>query len=156
MWLIIVYFAVKRRRSADDSDCSTSSKHNYKDSRVYNSDEDSDVEISNELTGDKRKVLEFMQSATDIELQLMNFCSKKKAVAIIHARPFTGWIDLVEKLSNNKNLSTDLLNAAQQVLTTRNNIKRLMKKCTNLAFQMEKAVAAGAGVKEQPKSIAAS
>lgn len=28
-----------------------------------------------------------------------------------------------------------------------------MKKCTNLAQQMERAVAAGAGVKQQPRSI---
>ena len=97
-----------------------------------------------------------MQTATEAELQLMSFCSKKKAEAIIEARPFAGWVDLVEKLSNNKNLNTDLLNAAQQVLMTRNNIRHLMKKCTNLAQQMEKAVAAGAGVKTQPRILSMS
>lgn len=97
-----------------------------------------------------------MQTATESELQLMNSCSKKKAEAIIQSRPFAGWIDLVQKLNNNKNLSTDLLNAAQQVLMTRNNIMHLMKKCTNLAQQMEKAVAAGAGVKAQPRILSPS
>lgn len=117
------------------------------------SDEDSDVEISDELTGDKKKVFEFFQTATMNELQLMGSCSKKKAEAIIESRPFTGWVNLVQKLQENKNLSTDLLNYAQQVIATRNNIKHLMKKCTNLAQQMERAVAAGAGVKEQPPSL---
>lgn len=59
------------------------------------SDEDSDVEISNELTGDKKRVFEFFQSATAIELQLMATCSKKKAEAIMELRPYKGWIDLV-------------------------------------------------------------
>lgn len=36
-----------------------------------------------------------MQSAPQNELQLMTSCSKKKAEAIIAARPFKGWIDLV-------------------------------------------------------------
>ncbi|RZC42894.1 SWI/SNF-related matrix-associated actin-dependent regulator of chromatin subfamily A containing DEAD/H box 1 -like protein [Asbolus verrucosus] len=147
---------IKRRKSDEDTDDSAGSNHDFKDRRVFDSDEDSDVEISDELTGDKRKVFEFMQTATEGELQLMNFCSKKKADAIIEARPFEGWVDLVQKLSNNKNLNTDLLNAAQQVLMTRNNIRHLMKKCTNLAQQMEKAVAAGAGVKAQPRSLSVS
>lgn len=56
----------------------------------------------------------------------------------------------VQKLQENKNLSADLLNAAHQVLITRNNIRQLMKKCTNLAQQMERAVAAGAGMIRQP------
>ncbi|KAJ8959068.1 hypothetical protein NQ318_022324 [Aromia moschata] len=142
---------VKRRRSYD-SDDSTGSNH-YKDKRVFDSDEDSDVEISNELTGDKKKVFDFFQTATINELQLMNSCSKKKAELIVESRPYSGWIDLVQKLQNNKNLSADLLNHAQQVIATRNNIKHLMKKCTNLALQMERAVAAGAGVKEQPPSL---
>lgn len=145
---------VKRRRSYD-SDDSTGS-NSYKDKRVYDSDEDSDVEISNELTGDKKRVLDFFQTANCNELQLMNFCSKRKAEAIIEIRPFTGWIDLVDKLQTNKNLSGDLLNAAQQVLATRNNIKHLMKKCSNLAQQLERAVAAGAGVKEQPPILSSS
>lgn len=117
------------------------------------SDEDSDVEISNELTGDKKKVFEFFQTATINELQLMTSCSKKKAEIIIESRPFSGWVNLVQTLQDNKNLSTDLLNYAQQVIATRNNIKHLMKKCTSLAQQMERAVAAGAGVKEQPPSL---
>ncbi|VEN43099.1 unnamed protein product [Callosobruchus maculatus] len=146
---------VKRRRTSFDSDDSAGSA-GYKDKRVFDSDEDSDVEISDELTGDKKRVLEFFQSATVNELQLMNTCSKKKAESIVDARPFTGWIDLVQKLQTNKNMSPDLLNAAQQVLMTRNNIKHLMKKCTSLAQQLERAVAAGAGVKEQPHSLSSS
>lgn len=58
-------------------------------------DEDSDAEISDELTGDKKKVLEFFETATLSELQLMQYCSKKKAEVLIDSRPFTGWIDLV-------------------------------------------------------------
>ncbi|KAH1015833.1 SWI/SNF-related matrix-associated actin-dependent regulator of chromatin subfamily A containing DEAD/H box 1 homolog isoform X2 [Dendroctonus ponderosae] len=148
---------VKRRREEYDSDESTGSRNDFKDRRVFDSDdEDSDAEISDELTGDKKKVIEFFETATLNELQLMQYCSKKKAEALIDCRPFTGWIDLVTKLQNNKSLSTDLLNSAQQVLITRNNIRHLMKRCTSLAQQMERAFAAGAGVKEQPRNLSSS
>lgn len=83
---------------------------------VY-SDEDSDIEISNELTGDKKAVLEFMQTALPSELLLMSQCSQKRACAIIHARPFEDWRDLVNKFQNIKYLDTELLNAAQVNLT---------------------------------------
>lgn len=66
------------------------------------------------------------------------------------------YIFQVDKLQSNKNLNTNLLNAAQQVLITRNNVKLLMKKCTSVAQQLERAVAAGAGVKEQPPSLSSS
>ncbi|CAG9774088.1 unnamed protein product [Ceutorhynchus assimilis] len=148
---------VKKRRGDYDSDDSTGSHQNFKDTRVFDSDdEDSDAEISNLLTGDKKRVMEFFQTATLNELQLMNYCSKKKAEALIESRPFSNWIDLVTKLQSNKNLSTDLLNSAQQVLSTRSNIRQLMKRCTNLAQQMERALAAGAGVKEQPRNLSSS
>lgn len=62
------------------------------------SDEDSDLEISDELTPDRKSVLNFLQEATPNELELMAYCSKKKAEAIIECRPFENWIDLV--LSN--------------------------------------------------------
>lgn len=60
----------------------------------------------------------------------------------------------VKKLRENNHLSTTLLNAAQDVLTTRNNVRHLMRKCTALGQQMEKAVAAGAGVINQPSLLA--
>ncbi|XP_060522592.1 SWI/SNF-related matrix-associated actin-dependent regulator of chromatin subfamily A containing DEAD/H box 1 homolog isoform X2 [Cylas formicarius] len=145
-----------RRRKSYDSDDSNGS-NNYRDTRVFDSsDEDSDAEISDELTGDKKKVLDFFTTATLNELQLMQSCSKKKAEALVELRPFQGWIDLVTKLQSNKSLSTDLLNSAQQVLVTRNNIRHLMRRCTNLAQQMERAVAAGASVKEQPRNLSSS
>lgn len=59
----------------------------------------------------------------------------------------------VEKFNNNKMLSTDLLNATQELLCTRNNILRLMKKCVGLAQQLEAAVAAGAGRLTQPSIL---
>lgn len=54
------------------------------------------------------------------------------------------------KLQSNKNLSTDLLNSAQQVLVTRNNIKQLMRKCANLSQSLERAIKSELTVKKQP------
>jgi SWI/SNF-related matrix-associated actin-dependent regulator 1 of chromatin subfamily A len=80
------------------------------------SGDESDIEISDILTNDKKAVLDFMQSALPTELLLMNQCSQKKVNAIIEARPFNGWKDLVEKFQNIKFLDTELLNAAQVCL----------------------------------------
>lgn len=80
---------------------------------LFYSDEDSDYEISNELTGDKKAVLEFMQTARLSEFLLVSQCSQKRAHAIIEARPFENWRDLVHKFQNTKYLDTELLNAAQ-------------------------------------------
>lgn len=77
------------------------------------SDDDSDVEVSNVLTNDKKGVLEFMQNATQSELLQMPYCSQKRANAILEARPFRDWRDLVQKFQNYRYLDTELLNSAQ-------------------------------------------
>ena len=77
------------------------------------SDDDSDVEITDELTVDKESVLDFLNNALAIELLLLNQCTEKKLNAIIEARPFSGWRDLVFKLRSIKHLDTGLLNATQ-------------------------------------------
>lgn len=65
------------------------------------------------MTRDKKAVLDFMQNALPSELLLLNYCSQKKVDAIIAARPFKGWRDLVEKFQSVKFLDTELLNASQ-------------------------------------------
>lgn len=147
----------KRRKLNVDEDVDVDSDEgNYKD-KVFNSDEDSDIEISNELTGDKKAVLEFMQIAMPSELLLMSQCSQKKANAIIEARPFENWRDLVTKFQSTKYLDTELLNAAQVLLSTRHVVENLMKKCLRLSTNMEKAVAASASaITQQPKTLSSS
>lgn len=45
----------------------------------------------------------------------MHQCTQKKVDAIIAARPFTSWSDIVRKFQNNKFLDTELLNSAQVI-----------------------------------------
>lgn len=57
----------------------------------------------------------------------------------------------MEKFQEGKFLGTELLNSAQDVVRARQVVQALMKKCTKLAAQMERAIAAGASsVKKQP------
>ncbi|KAL4715911.1 hypothetical protein ACJJTC_013211 [Scirpophaga incertulas] len=135
-----------RRGSSGSEDDDYSGK---KAADVYDSD-DSDSEISDDLIGDKKNVFEFLNTSKITELSQLSGCSQKKAELIISLRPFKGWVDMVEKFNSNKTLSTDLLNATQELLATRNNIKKLMKKCVGLAQQLEAAVAAGAGRLKTP------
>lgn len=65
------------------------------------------------MTGDRKAVLDFMQTALPTELLLMHQCSQKKVNAILRARPFDDWRDLVEKFQSIKFLDTDLLNSAK-------------------------------------------
>ncbi|XP_076755232.1 SWI/SNF-related, matrix-associated actin-dependent regulator of chromatin, subfamily a, containing DEAD/H box 1 [Xylocopa sonorina] len=144
----------KRKLNREEDVDIDSDEGNYKESKVFDSDEDSDIEISNELTADKKAVLEFMQNALTSELLLMSQCSQKKANAITAARPFEDWRDLVQKFQNNKYLDTELLNSAQELLATRQAVGALMKKCLRLSTNIEKAVAAGAStITSQPKAL---
>ncbi|CAG9786923.1 unnamed protein product [Diatraea saccharalis] len=143
---------VRVRRGSSGSEDGDYGVKKGKDDRVYDSD-DSDNEITDDLIGDKKKVYEFLNTSNINELSQLSGCSQKKAEAIIAQRPFNGWLDMVEKFNNSKMLNTDLLNSTQELLTTRNNIQRLMKKCVGLAQQLEAAVAAGAGRLKQPTSL---
>lgn len=80
---------------------------------MFFSDDDSDVEVSDDLTGDKKAVLEFMQNAQAMELLLIHQCSQKRVNAILESRPFRSWSDLVYKFQSVRYLDTDLLNSAQ-------------------------------------------
>ncbi|KYN07495.1 PREDICTED: SWI/SNF-related matrix-associated actin-dependent regulator of chromatin subfamily A containing DEAD/H box 1 homolog [Cyphomyrmex costatus] len=145
---------MKRRKLNEEEDIDIDSDEEDYKHKVFNSDDDSDVEISNELTSDKKAVLEFMQNALLMELLLMSQCSLKRAQAIIDARPFKDWRDIVNKFQNTKYLDTELLNAAQVLLSTRHTVELLMKKCLRLSTNMEKAVAAGASsITQQPKTL---
>lgn len=144
----------KRRKLNRSEDVDNDSDEACFKDKVFDSDEDSDMEISNELTGDKKAVLEFMQNAHPTELLLMSQCSQKKTNAIIEARPFENWRDLVQKFQNNKYLDTELLNSAQELLATRHAVETLMKKCLRLSTNIERAVAAGSSaIKSQPKAL---
>ena len=135
----------------DDDTDEEENNQGFKKNRVYDSDADSDEEISDELTDDKRKVLEFLSKADAFELQQMHSCSKKKAELIIDCRPFEGWRDMVEKLQNKGSLGGEMLNHALDLLQTREVAAALIKKCGKLASKMEAAVAAGlSNVQTQP------
>ncbi|XP_042909421.1 SWI/SNF-related matrix-associated actin-dependent regulator of chromatin subfamily A containing DEAD/H box 1 homolog isoform X2 [Parasteatoda tepidariorum] len=109
----------------------------YGNEDVYDS-EDSDIECN--LTAAHAAVLRFFQEASFDELSSIPGCSKKKVDAILNLKPFTNWLDLVQKLSNDKALSPDLLNGAKKVLDMRNAISKLMAKCQQISLDMEDLV----------------
>ncbi|KAK3921109.1 SWI/SNF-related matrix-associated actin-dependent regulator of chromatin subfamily A containing DEAD/H box 1-like protein [Frankliniella fusca] len=78
-------------------------------------------------------------------------CTKRKAELIIESRPFEGWKDMVEKLQRKGGAGCEVLNAAQELLQTREIAAELIRKCGKLASKMETAVAAGlSNVQAQP------
>ncbi|GFU47913.1 hypothetical protein NPIL_450051 [Nephila pilipes] len=101
--------------------------------------EDSDFEEEN-LTSAHSAVLKFFQESSMEEMLGVPGCSKKKVEIIMNLRPFSNWADLVGKLSNDKYLSTDLLNGAKKVLDMRSVINKLMTKCQQISFDMEDLV----------------
>ncbi|GIY58865.1 hypothetical protein CEXT_191921 [Caerostris extrusa] len=111
----------------------------YGNDVFYDSD-DSD-NGGNTLTAAHSAVLKFFQESSTEELLTVPGCSKRKVDSIMKARPFSNWDDLVScKLSNDKYLSTDLLNGVKKVLDIRNSINKLMAKCQQISIDMEDLV----------------
>ncbi|KFM65529.1 SWI/SNF-related matrix-associated actin-dependent regulator of chromatin subfamily A containing DEAD/H box 1, partial [Stegodyphus mimosarum] len=125
----------KSKRKKYDSE--EEDDEDYGNEDIYDSE---DSECEENLTSAHSAVLKFFQESSADELGTIPGCSKKKAEAIINCRPFSGWADLVEKLKNDKSLSTDMLNGAKKVLDMRNAINKLMTKCQRIALDMEDLV----------------
>lgn len=141
----------KSKRSTNyDSD--DSADEAYAKGQVYDS-EDSDAEDSREMTGQRKKVFDFMNTASLVELQTVKTLSEKKASMILELRPFKDWADLRKKLESNKALSAELLNNAQELINKQNNVANILTKCNKLVQRLEAAIEAGAGIVEQPNIL---
>ena len=55
-------------------------------------------------------------------------------------RPYEGWLDLVSKVQDNRNLTTDMLNNTTGLLKMRDAVARLMDKCEKITEKMTKMV----------------
>lgn len=150
----------KKRRSSssnDEGDTFGDGEHRSKE-KVYDSDDDEDSDHKHNknsyvMTKDRRSVFEFMNAATVTELQSVKSASVKKIEKIEQMRPFSNWYDLIKKIQSNKYLSADFLNHCQDFLACRNNLTRIMKKCTKIVQRLEEAVAAGGGLVKQPANL---
>ena len=94
------------------------------------------------------------------ELTGIQGCNKKKALDIIKLRPFEGWVDLVMKLQASRQLNTEMLNSAVELLRMKSAITKLMNKCQKITAKMEGVVdqltATGANnleIKQQPEML---
>lgn len=129
--------------------------------KVYDSDEESgaEEEESPMMKGDRQLVLNFFNEASVGELAAIGGCSKKKAEVVVQLRPFADWHDIVHKFQTEKYVSTDLLNEAKTVLHVRSSVQKLMKKCEDIAKDMQSIVSRivngeeDAGISKQPESL---
>jgi len=127
---------------------------------VYDSDEDDEALSDENLTGAKKKVLKFFNEGGDQELTGIQGCNKKKVQEIVKLRPFEGWVDLVTKFQTTKQLNTDMLNSASDLLRMKSGVTSLMNKCQRITNKIEGIVekltscsASMLELKEQPKSL---
>ncbi|XP_023177140.2 SWI/SNF-related matrix-associated actin-dependent regulator of chromatin subfamily A containing DEAD/H box 1 homolog [Drosophila hydei] len=141
------------KSSGNYSDYDNSDDDDVKQSKdqVYDSD-DSDTEMSTKMTGQRKKVFQFMNTASLLELQSVKTLSEKKATLLIDLRPFNDWADLRQKLEANR-LSADLLNYAQDLINKQNTVATILSKCNGMVQRLETAIANGAGIVEQPKML---
>jgi len=116
---------------------------------VYDSDEEEDGPSDDNLTTDKKNVLKFFNEGGGQELTGIQGCNKKKAVEIVKLRPFEGWVDLVMKLQASRQLNTEMLNSAVELLRMKSAVTKLMNKCQKITAKME-------GIVEQLTSCAQS
>ena len=126
---------------------------------VYDSDEEEEGP-SEDMSSDQRKVLAFFNDGGDQELTGIQGCNKKKVVEIVKLRPFEGWVDLVTKLQTARNLNTEMLNSAVELLRMKSAITKLMNKCQKITAKMEGIVEqltncskSSLDLQEQPKTL---
>ncbi|CAL4092910.1 unnamed protein product, partial [Meganyctiphanes norvegica] len=129
--------------------------YNVGSAKVYDSS-DSENEGDFEVTPERQIVLNFFNEGTLPELAAISSCSKKKADVILEIRPFQDWEDIVTKFRTAKHVNTDLLNEAKNVLNMRCTVKNLLKRCQNIALDMQDIVSRiisgeeDAGISKQP------
>lgn len=90
--------AKKKSSEFSDADCDDVDDAPMEtcDHPVYDSDEDSDdYDVPEEVWGQRKSVLDFLNSATQNELMSVKSCSEKKIAAILESRPFSDWNELV-------------------------------------------------------------
>lgn len=104
------------------------------------------------MTKDRKNVLEFLNTATIVELMTVKNCTSKRIEVLLPLRPFTDWADLIQKIEISKT-TPKLLNSCQEFLDQRNNMDRIMKKCKRLVVQLEAAVSNGSTVVKQPSTL---
>lgn len=113
----------KKRRndsenSGGDDDDDGGDTNSRPTDRVYNSDDEDDSDFEQQadtykMTKDRRHVFDFMNTANPNEFISVRGCTARKIDILFDLRPFTSWIDMIQKLQSQKHLSTDLLNACQ-------------------------------------------
>lgn len=141
----------KPRRESEDVVDSDGGEYN-KSSNVFDSDDSENEGYTPEMNIQRKEVYDFFNNANVGELTSIKSCSLKKAEIIIENRPYRNWEELVSKFQE-KPLQTDLLNNCQEYLDKRNSLKKLMKKCKAIVLKLERAVADGAGINEQPFTL---
>lgn len=105
------------------------------------------------MTPQRKKVFNFINTATLSELQQIKGCSEKKASVVLELRPFENWKDLVKKCNEHKSITPELLNLCQDLLNKRNNVVNIMEKCQTMVTKLEKAISENGGVAEQPRIL---
>ncbi|XP_017152064.1 SWI/SNF-related matrix-associated actin-dependent regulator of chromatin subfamily A containing DEAD/H box 1 homolog [Drosophila miranda] len=140
-----------RAPAYSDGECSDDEDVKQSKDQVYDSD-DSDSEMATKMTGQRKKVFQFMNEATIVELQSVKTLSEKKATLIIEQRPFGDWAGLRKKLESIR-MSGDLLNYAQDLINKQNTVATILNKCNNMVSRLEKAISNGGGIVDQPKML---
>lgn len=126
---------------------------------VYDSDDDDSDGPSrpkrkdNHMTSGRQKVFDFINEGQPNEFLSVKAFSQKKIELLIAMRPYKSWSDLVDRIRAQKGLTPDLLNNCQDFLTRRNNLTKIMRKCTSMVDQLEMAVAKGGGIVKQPPNL---
>ncbi|XP_028968151.1 SWI/SNF-related matrix-associated actin-dependent regulator of chromatin subfamily A containing DEAD/H box 1 [Galendromus occidentalis] len=132
----------KRARFADSDDEDESAT---KRDKVYmSSDSESEDERlaqpSSELAKIRKQVLEFLNEATEMELEAVPNLSKKRVEKILSMRPFSSYEATVKAMKSTSGLTPDILNNVQSFLSSRNIIAKLMTSCDGIVKQMRHQV----------------
>lgn len=145
----------KSRRKSNASEQSDDNEYQKGHRAVYESDDNSDDDAKpkrkdNQMTKGRQIVFDFVNDCKPKEFLSIKTFTQKKVDLVVAERPFKSWYDLVVRIKTIKGLTPDILNSVQEYLNRRNNISKIMKKCTKIVSQLETAVDLGGGIVKQP------
>jgi len=94
------------------------------------------VASTNRIVELRQKVVDFLQTGSPCDLSNIPGVSQKKLDAIVDLRPYSSWEDLKAKFSDNRGLSTELLNNCVGTLKGRECVEKLMTLCHQISSDL--------------------
>ena len=131
----------------DEEDYEEDDYENLMNSSDEEAEEEADVEVEKKSKKGKSTKLEIKKALVSLcnegkepELMSVTGMNKRAYEELISLREFQDWADLLTKIENSENLSTDTIECFSGYIKTRNVVSNIMDKCQTLSDKIKASV----------------